>query len=828
MTNEELVKIFTKFFYISFNNSDSDIRKLVEDSIDEESNTINLLKMVESKELLKDSNPLLYNFLSNKDVIQNAEYFIELFKKTNDYEYGYPQIFLEQFVDNNFIQGFHEKIDSKYLERNEKCTNPVYKKREKFNLVKDFLCSNNTWGRVDFSNLSLRNEERSGFNPLSIESSYRFYAKATYSKIAIGYKEFTEQVKEIVEKKINKNWQAKINKRNPLNPYYVLDYGTESLVHTLFKEKYWNVYIKAEEEYSKVIQKNVELPCNLRCALANLELALETINYVLQKDANCSYEPHLYSEIEKNLKSEWNNEPHVKNMMDLIHYEEWGTVYPISKSKVKSLREALIHLSDDLKKEYNIENDKLYSVYDTVKFLKKIYIKQRKQRFDDYEKIQDIIWEFEGKVETSGGQNSLNKEIDEEGAAIGNFISDLDISDRYNIKNDSNKILSKLIRSYDKTVTKINTFFMFDSGYKAFLIQYLKKFGLEYFVHESSSRLELNEDSYDSQNRKNTKNKMFFCWKRILKTTISRIYETNPGILLNCFDDSSNNKLENNENFDEFYSQIKVLNLNEIEDNIICGKKLTKDTYTSIFNKWMESISADIQKYFKNNPASLDSVFDILPGEIKTSTKYIKSIKAINLYELKKIISIDDPFITLIKTKNEFLDFDTIILEIEKAVNDGLFEEQTFYTVAFEALKTGNKEKPAGDVWSNAWTQYKSLDGKLYNELEFRKVMNLIIDLETIIERKNIKGQNVYSELEQLINTEKKSKFMHDLRMLLSGVENFYDSDTELEKIYSTVLGVMKKLGYTYVLKYDDELIEEDIEIMSYDYETSLKKIINA
>lgn len=827
MTNEELVKIFTKSFYISFNNSDLNIRKLVEDSIDGESNTINLLKMVENKEVLKDSNPLLYNFLSNKDVIQNVDYFIKLFRKSSDYEYGYPQIFLEECIDNKFVDGFHDKVDLNYLKRNEVCKNPKNRKHLKFNLVKDFLDSNNSWGKVDFSNISTRDEEKSGFNPLSIESAYRFYAKSAYSKISIGYKEFTEQVKKIIEENVNKEWHSTVNKKESLNPYYVMDYGTKSLVHALFNDNYWNTYIKAEDEYPKAIQNDKELPLNLRCALANFELAIETINYVLQKDADSSYEPHLYSEIEKNLKSEWSNEPHVKDMMDLIHYEEWETVYPISKSKVKSLRDALSHLSDDLKKEYNIENNKQYSVYDTVKLLKSIYVKQKKQRFDDYEKIQDIIWEFEGKVETSGGQNSLDKEIDEEGTTIGDFISDSELSDGYNIKNDSNENLSKLIRSYEKTKTKIDHFFMFDFGYKAFLTQYLKKFGVDYFVHGSSSRLELNEESDNSQNRKNTDNKMFFCWKRNLKKIFSRLYETDPSILLNCFDESSNNKLENNESFDDFYSQIKVLNLNEIENNIICGKKLTKDMYKSIFTKWMESISKDIKKKFQNSLDLLDSVFDILPGEIKTSTKYIKSIKAINLYELNKIIPIEDSFISLIKDKDEFLDIDTIIMEIEKAVNDGIFEEQIFYNVAFEVLKTGNKEKPAGDIWSNAWTQYKRLGGKLYNEVEFRKVMNFIIDLDSIIIRKNIKGQNIYSELEELINTEKKSIFMQNLRMLLSGVEDFYDSDSDLEHFYNIVLSVMKELGYVYVLKYDGELIDDNIESMSEVYVNSLIKIIN-
>jgi len=821
MTNEELIKIFTNSFYITFNNTDSNIRELVEESVDDESNTINLAIMVRKREKLKDSNPLLYNFLSNNDVIENAENFISIYKKSKNYKYGYPQIYLEECIDNNFINCFHNKVDSTYLTRNEDNKNPITSKHLKFNLVEDFLSSNNSWGKVDFSNISTRDEERSGFNPLSFESAYRFYAKSTYSKISIGYKEFTEQVKKIVEDNINKKWHAKINKNESLNPYYILDYGTKTLVHSLFNDNYWNTYIEAEEKYLN----DTELPCNLRCALANFELALETINYVLQKDANCSYEPHLYSEIEKNLKAEWSNEPHVKNINDLIHYEEFGSVYPITNNKVMSLREAFYNLDDDLRKEYNIENDKYYSVNDIVKFLKSIYIKERKQDFKDYEKIQDIVWEFEGKLETSGGQNSLDKEIDEDGTSVGEYISDSEILE-YNSKNNADEILSQIIHSFEKTITKINAFFMFDFGYKAFLIQYLKKFGLEYFVHGISSGLSLIEDDTESNNRKNTDNKMYFCWKRVLKNIIYQIYEADHNIIINCFDENSDNKIKNNENINNIYSDIKELNLGEIENNILWGKKLTRDNYTSIFNNWLKSITKDVQKYYKNDFNSLNSVFDIIPGEIKTSTKYIESIKAINLYELDKIIPIVDPFVSLVKNTNELLDFDTIIIEIEKAVENGLLEEWTFYTVAFEILKTGNKEKPAGEVWSNAWTQYKKCGGSLYNEIEFRNVMDLIIDLGITLKRNPIKGQNIYSELEELIDTETNSKFMQDLRMLLSGVEYFYNSDNELEQFYLIVLELMKNLGYKFVLKYDKKPIEDDIELMSYDYKISLEKII--
>ena len=832
MTNEQLIKIFTKSFYISLNNSESYIRELVEDSIDESTNTINLSKMVENRAKIKNSNTLLYNFLNNPDVINNTERFIELIKNTEDYKYGYPQIYLEEFVDNNFIKSFNNKINSFNLERNRKYTNPVIHKRERFNFVKDFLTSNNAWGKIDFSNIS----SRENLDVTTFDSPYRLYAKASYSKIAIGCEQIKKLGNKKIEDKINKDWVLKtsIDKQEQVNPYYALDYGTEALVYELFcnenendKEKYWKEYIKAEEEYPKAIQNDVELPTHLRCALANFELALETINYVLQKDSDFSFEPHLFSEIKNNLISEWCHEPHVKTKKDLIHYEEWGTVYPIDKNKVKDLKNAFINLSNDIKKHLCIENDKNYSVKEIVKLLGKVYINDNKHFFDDFNRIHDIIIEFNGQLETSGGQNSLDKEIGENGNTIGEFISDEDITVENNYKNDTNIILSKLISSYEKTITKINSFFMFDYGYRTILIQYITKFGLDYFVNRESSRLQLIEDASESSNRKNTDNKIFYCWFRVLNNILSQIYHIDPMLLLNCFDPNSNNKISNCESFNDIYKEIKEIDLNVIEKKFLKGECLNTTIYEGIVNNWFESIKKDIQKYFNKNKDALKLAFGNIQEDIKTSTKYVDSIKTINPFELNKIIPIENPFIALIKDNNEFLDFESLIIRIEDAVKTGMLEELTFYNVAFELLKTGNKAKPAGDIWSNAWTQYKDSGGKLYSEEEFRRVMDIIADLGKTITRRTIKGENIYLELEALINDSTQSKFMQDLRMLLSGAELIYASDNKLEKFYKTVLGLMKNLGYAFVIKYDNQAKEDDYDYKSYDYETSLKEIIN-
>ena len=839
LTNEKLTKIFARSFYISFNSADSNIRKLIENSIDEETNTINLSKMVENRTSLKDANSLLYNFLSNTEVIQNAENFTELFKISDDCIYGYPQIYLEEYVDNKFINGFNNKIHYTYLKRNQKNSNPVTRNREKFNLVKDFLYSNNNWGNVDFSNIS----SRENLDSTTFDSPYRLYAKAVYSRIAIGYEKFKESLNKEIEDKVNKDWYLNepINKQVQVNPYYALDYGTTLLIYTLFSEKHWNVYTKAKEEYTKTVQNKKQLPTNLRCVLANAELALETINYVLQKDSDsASYEPHSYSEIENYLKSEWCHKPKVENKVDLNNYETWGTVLPIDNNQVRALRCAFFNLSDDLRKKYSIKNDDKYTVSYIVEKLKSIYANGRKQEFDDYEKIQNIILEFEEKTETLSLGEEVENEDGNSGRTKGDLISDEDISDEYKkqgkaIKMDD-KVLSRLIHSFKVTESKINAFFMFDLKYRAFLIQYIKKFGERYFVNAVSSRLCFIEDSENSNNRKNNENKVFNFWKRILKSILSPIYDVNPCLLINCFDKSANGRINTHENFEKYiYPQVKEINLNVIEKNILRGEGLNKTAYTGIFNNWFESIKEDIQKIFKKNKDKdndvFKPVFDNVFAEFKVSTKYVNSIKAINLYELNKIIPIKNPFVKLIKDKNELLDFETIVIEIEKSVCEGMFEEQTFYNVAFELLKTGNEEKPAGDIWSNAYTQYKKSDGKLYSESEFKNVMNCITDLGQLATMKllNKTAKDIYSKLESLIDIENKSKFMQDLRMLLSCTEAISDANknNDLKSFYTRVLHLMKDLGYSFVLKYDNIPLDDDYELMSYDYITSLEKILN-
>lgn len=824
MTNEELVKIFKKAFYITFNNKDSNIRKLVEDSIDEKTSTINLSKMIDNRESVKDANSLLYNFLNNNEVIQNAERFKEFFDKSEDYIYGYPQIYLEKLLDNEFIKEFNDKVGFTYLKRNQKTQNPSDHKHKKFNLVKDFLDSNNRWGKFDFSDVSSREK----LDSTTFDSPYRYYAKVAYSKIFIGHEIFTKQGNNAVEDKVNRDWHVEVNKEEQVNPYYILDYGTWALVYILFEEKYWNTYIKAEELMAR--DEDIVLPTNLRCALANVELAVETINYVLQKSADSSFEPHSFSDIEKYLKSEWSNEPHVKNKNDLIHYEELGTVYPIDKNKVQELRRAFSQLSYDLRKKYSIENDKIYSVSEMIELLKTIFISEKIPDFYYYERIKNIISEFEGKSKTSGGRNSLDEEIDEEGNTKECLISDEQIGDKYyrkNLKIDTDKILSQLNNSFEVTISKINIFFMLDFEYRTFLVQDIKRFSKDFFVNKASSVLHLIENNSDINNRKSTRNKMFFCWKRILKNIISQIYAVEPGLLINCFDQSSSQRINNCENFNDIYSQVKEIDLNVIESSLLRGEKLNKTIYTAIVNNWFESIKKDIQKGFKENKDIFKFAFSTVPGEIKTSTKYVDSITAINLFELNKIIPIENPFIALIKTNDKMLDFETIGIEIEKTVDGGLLEEQTFYKVKFEKLKTGNKEKPAGDIWSSAWSNYKKFGGQLYNESEFQKIMDCIIDVGQSVTRTPIKGQNIYSRLERIYYVEGKSKFMQDLRMLLSEAEIIYDSDKDLEDFYYNVLKIMKKIGYVFLIKYDNKFKESDYEYKSYDYDTSLEEIIN-
>ena len=67
---------------------------------------------------------------------------------------------------------------------------------------------------------------------------------------------------------------------------------------------------------------------------------------------------------------------------------------------------------------------------------------------------------------------------------------------------------------------------------------------------------------------------------------------------------------------------------------------------------------------------------------------------------------------------------------------------------------------------------------------------------------------------------------MKDLRLLFSIIESISKSENEIDDYYSRILAEMKNLGYTFVLKYDKNSIEDDIEIMSYDYKISLEKII--
>ena len=719
------------------------------------------------------------------------------------------------------------------MQRNEKISNPSTTNQRNFNLVKDFLYANNKWGKVNFSAIS----SRENLNSTTFDSPYRLYAKATYSKIAIGYEEFSKQTNKVIEDKINNDWHVTINRQEQASPYYILDYGTWSLVYILFNdEEYWNTYIKAE----KTIQKKTELSLNLQCVQANCEIALDTINYVLQKDADNSFEPHLLSDIEKYLKAEWSNEPHVKTENDLIHYEEWGTVYPIDKNKVQELRHAFFQLSGILREKYSIENDKIYSVSEIVKKLETIYENEKNQDFDDYERIKNIISEFKGKLKTPGGQNFLDKEIDEEENTKENLISDENINyKRYSkyhhksLKIDTDKILSQLINSFEVTISKINIFFMFDSGYRAFLVQYIKRFAKDYFVNKASSALRLIENNPDTNNRKNTDNKIFYCWQRILENIVSQIYDVNPNMLIGCFGQSANKQINNRESFDTVYQDVKEIDLNVIENSILRGEKLNKTDYTVIFNKWFESIKKDIQKHFNQEKDTLKFVFNTTPGEIKTSTKYVDSITKINLFKLNEIIKpIINPFVALIKNNDNFLDFETITNEIEKAVNTGLFEEQTFYKVAFEVLKTGNKKKPAGDIWSNLWTQYQKTGGKLYSKQEFITVMNFITDLDQPVPRE-LKSENVkriYSELESLIDTKNKSKFMQKLRMLLPGADLIFttDKNNDLKNFCIRCLQLMKDLGYSFVRKYDNNPKKDDSEQSDeYVYKTSLEKIIS-
>lgn len=839
MTNEELIKIFTNSFYITFNNTDSNIRELVEEAVDDESNTINLAKMVVGREKLKDSNPLLYNFLSNSEVIENTEFFINLYKRSKDYKYGYIQIYLEECIDNNFINEFHNKVDSTYLTRNEENKNPVAPKHPKFNLVEDFLSSNNSWGKVDFSNISTRDEKRSGFDPLSFESSYRFYAKTAYSKISIGYKEFTEQVKEIVEDNINKNWHATINKNKTLNPYYVLDYGTKTLVHTLFNDEYWNTYIEAEKKYLKASLSEPKLKHKLCCALANFELALETIDYVLQKDANSSYEPHLYSEIEKYLKAEWSNKPHVKSINDLIHYEVLGSVYPITNDKAMALRNAFNNLNVGLRKEYNIENNKYYSVNNIVKFLKIIYINKRKEEFKDYEKIQDIICEFEGKLKTS----SLNEEIDEDGHTFADFISSDDLYNSYGNSNDINQILYRLVPSFEKIKEKIDIVFMFDSYFRIYLSEKLRKVSLRYMeirklddkclidvsqfkkksqteisnileqINDLEKKEEIAKKIYEKEeNRKSTLNKEFVSWMRVLKPILQDLYRIQPRLLDNYFDSESNKLIQTGESFSVIFNTISKLNLEGIEENLLLGAQLDINIIEQIVSNWFEKNKEKINTLY-NNENYRDKCF-------KFNTE-----ESINMYELNQLLQINNPFIILLTEVDEFLDIKTLAKRLLDLIKGGKLDEKIIFDYQFEKIKSGNKIKPAGEPWSNLWSEYEK-ENRTFTKKQFYTVMNYVTDSSKIIKKIPIRGQYIYSKIEEIINLENKSDFMKDLRLLFSIIESISKSENEIDDYYSRILAEMKNLGYTFVLKYDKNSIEDDIEIMSYDYKISLEKII--